>query len=193
MGMRERLREEERKEEEEKRIDNEGMEKSEEGAKEIEERARRHISSTRVIFASIAAVLLLTTSLFVLTWLVPYDRVSIDVVYRQGGPGHVVLVELDNKGSRTIEDINLHIRFVDSNGIEVDRSIFNRDSLSAHTSVAGDDLELLVNGTSVWENYTIEILLNYEYYGGDRSERWTHDVGEWTMEMFVDKSPYRFL
>ena len=52
---------------------------------------------------------------------------------------------------------------------------------------------LLVNGTSVWENYTIEILLNYEYYGGDRSERWTHDVGGWTMEMFVDKSPYRFL
>ena len=143
--------------------------------------------------ASIAAVLLLATSLFVLTWLVPYDRVSVDVVYRQGGPGHVVLVELDNKGSRTIEDINLHIRFVDSNGIEVDRSIFNRDSLSAHTSVAGDDLELLVNGTSVWENYTIEILLNYEYYGGERAERWTHDVGEWTMEMFVDKSPYRFL
>jgi len=111
----------------------------------------------------------------------------------QNIPSQLVLVELDNKGSRTIEDINLHIRFVDSNGIEVDRSIFNRDSLSAHTSVAGDDLELLVNGTSVWENYTIEILLNYEYYGGDRSERWTHDVGGWTMEIFVDKSPYRFL
>jgi outer membrane receptor protein involved in Fe transport len=35
--------------------------------------------------------------------------------------------------------------------------------------------------------------IDYEFYGGDRSERWTHDVGEWTMEMFVDKSPYRFL
>ena len=193
MGLLERLSEDESNEDEDTRIAHDVLEKIEEGAKEIEERAKRHISSTRVIFASIAAVLLLATSLFVLTWLVPYDRVSVDVVYRQGGPGHVVLVELDNKGSRTIEDINLHIRFVDSNGIEVDRSIFNRDSLSAHTSVAGDDLELLVNGTSVWENYTIEILLNYEYYGGDRSERWTHDVGEWTMEIFVDKSPYRFL
>ena len=193
MGLLERLRGDGSNEDEDTRIAHDVLEKIEGGAKEIEERAKRYISPTRVIFASIAAILLLATSLFVLTWLVPYDRVSVDVVYRQGGPGHVVLVELDNKGSRTIEDINLHIRFVDSNGIEVDRSIFNRDSLSAHTSVAGDDLELLVNGTSVWENYTIEILLNYEYYGGDRSERWTHDVGEWTMEMFVDKSPYRFL
>lgn len=188
MGLLEKLRGEESIEERDidSQVAHEVLEKIEEGA-------RRHISPTRVIFASIAVMLLLATSVFVLTWIVPYDRVSVDVVYRQGGPGHVVLVELDNKGSRTIEDIDLHIRFIDSNGIEVARSIFNRDSLPAHTSIAGDDLELLVEGSSVWEDYTIEILLNYEYYGGDRSERWTHDVGGWTMEMFVDKSPYRFL
>ena len=72
----------------------------------IEEGATRLISPTRVIFASLTVVLLLSASLFVLTWIVPYDRVSLDVVYRQGGPGHVVLVELDNDGSRTIENID---------------------------------------------------------------------------------------
>ena len=157
MGLLERLRKDGSNEEEDARIAHDVLEKIEEGAKEIEERARRHISPTRVIFASIAAILLLATSLFVLTWLVPYDRVSVDVVYRQGGPGHVVLVELDNKGSRTIEDITLHISFIASNGIEVDRSIFNKESLPAHNSVAGDDLELLVNGTSVWELSLIHI------------------------------------
>ena len=85
----------------------------------IEEGARRYISPTRVIFASVMVILLLAASLFVLTWIVPYDRVSVDAVYRQGGPGHVVLVELDNDGSRTIEDIELQVRFIDSE----DRSV----------------------------------------------------------------------
>ena len=73
----------------------------------IEERARKHISPTRVVFASIAVLLMLAASLFVISWVVPYDRVAVDVVYRQGGPGHVVLVELGNDGSRTIEDLSL--------------------------------------------------------------------------------------
>ena len=158
----------------------------------IEEGATKLISPTRVIFASLTVVLLLSASLFVLTWVVPYDRVSLDVVYRQGGPGHVVLVELDNDGSRTIENIDLQIRFIDSDGIEVSRSSFQRDYLPAHSSVSGDDMELLIDGASVWENYTIEILLYYDSYSGQRSERWTHEVGGWTMELFFDKTQYRF-
>ena len=54
-------------------------------------------------------------------------------------------------------------------------------------------MELLAEGASVWEIYTIEILLYYDSYAGQRSERWTHNVGEWTMEIFSDKSQYRFL
>ena len=60
----------------------------------IEDSARKHISPTRVVFASIAVLMILVASLFVIAWVVPYDRVAVDVVYRQGGPGHVVLVEL---------------------------------------------------------------------------------------------------
>ena len=158
----------------------------------IEERARKHISPTRVVFASIAVLLMLAASLFVISWVVPYDRVAVDVVYRQGGPGHVVLVELGNDGSRTIEDVDLTIRFIDSDGIEVGRQDFSRDALSAHSSVSGDELELLIDGASVWENYTIEIILYYDSYDSERSERWTHDVGGWTMQVFFDRSSFHF-
>ena len=184
MGLLERLRSED--EEADTQIAHEVLER-------IEDEARRHISPTRVIFASMTVILLLIATLFVLTWIVPYDRVSGDVVYRQGGPGHVVLIELDNDGSRTIEDIDLQVRFIDSEGIEISRSSFLRDYLPAHSSVSGDDMELLVDGASVWENYTIEILLYYDSYSGQRSERWTHNVGGWTVEIFADKSQYRFL
>ncbi len=159
----------------------------------IEDSARNHISPTRVIFASIAVLLMLVATLFVVAWVVPYDRVAVDVVYRQGGPGHVVLVELGNDGSRAIENVDLTIRFIDSDGLEVGRQDFSRDSLPAHSSVAGDDLELQIGGESVWENYTIEIILYYDSYDDERSERWTHNVGEWTMELFFDKSSFHFL
>ena len=159
----------------------------------IEDSANKHVSPTRVVFASIAVLLMLAASLFVVAWVVPYDRVSVDVVYRQGGPGHVVLVELGNDGSRAIDDVDLSIRFIDSEGMEVGRQDFSRDSLPAHSSVSGDELELLIDGASVWENYTIEIILYYVSYDSERSERWTHDVGEWTMELFFDRSSFHFL
>ena len=159
----------------------------------IEDSAKKHVSPTRVVFASIAILLMLAASLFVVAWVVPYDRVAVDVVYRQGGPGHVVLVELGNDGSRAIENVDLSIRFIDSEGMEVGRQDFSRDSLPAHSSVSGDELELLIDGASVWENYTIEIILYYVSYDSERSERWTHDVGEWTMELFFDRSSFHFL
>lgn len=156
----------------------------------IEDSARKHISPTRVVFASIAVLLMLTASLFVVAWVVPYDRVAVDVVYRQGGPGHVVLIELGNDGSRAIENVDLTIRFIDSGGLEVARQDFYRDVLPAHKQISGDELELMIEGESVWENYTIEILLYYDSYDGDRSERWTHEVGEWTMQLFFDRSSF---
>jgi len=154
-------------------------------------RAAAVITPTRVVFASITAFLILSASLFVLIWVVPYDNVDVDVAYMQAGSGHVVLAELDNKGSRALEDITLTMRFLDADGIEKGRSDFAIGKLAAHTSIAGDDLEMIVSGQSVWEQYTIEIILNYQYYDGDGSERWTHEVGDWTREVFVDEAPFR--
>ncbi len=150
------------------------------------------IRPSRVIFASVAVLLILSGMFIIGTWLVPYDRTSVDVVYLQGGTGHVVMVELDNKGSRSITDVSLDIRFLNDESIEIGRSSYTVDEIAAHTSIAGDQLELLINGASVWENYTIEIILEYTYGGDEYYERWTYNVGQWTMEMFTYDAPIHF-
>lgn len=150
------------------------------------------VRPSRVIFASVAVLLILSGIMIIGTWIVPYDRTSVDVVYLQGVGGHVVLVELDNKGSRTITDVQVDIRFLDDESNEIARSSFETDAIAAHTSIAGDDLELIASGASVWENYTIEIILDYTYGGAEYSERWTYNVGGWTMEMFTYDAPMHF-
>ena len=150
------------------------------------------VRPSRVIFASVAVLLILSGIMIIGTWIVPYDRTSVDVVYLQGVGGHVVLVELDNKGSRTITDVQLDIRFLDDESNEIARSSFETDAIAAHTSIAGDDLELIASGASVWENYTIEIILDYTYGGAEYSERWTYNVGGWSMEMFTYDAPMHF-
>ena len=150
------------------------------------------VRPSRVIFASVAVLLIVSGMFIIGTWLVPYDRTSVDVVYLQGGSGHVVLVELDNKGSRSITDVNLDIRFLDDASLEIGRSNFQANEIAAHTSIAGDDLELLIAGASVWENYTIEVILDYTYGGDDYHERWTYNVGGWHMEMFTYNAPIHF-
>ena len=151
------------------------------------------VRPSRVIFASVAVLLILSGIMIIGTWIVPYDRTSVDVVYLQGVGGHVVLVELDNKGSRSITDVQLDIRFLDDGSNEIARSTFQTDEIAAHTSIAGDNLELIAPGASVWENYTIEIILDYTYRGTQYNERWTYNVGSWTMEMFTYAAPMHFL
>ena len=151
------------------------------------------VRPSRVIFASVAVLLILSGIMIIGTWIVPYDRTSVDVVYLQGVGGHVVLVELDNKGSRSITDVQLDIRFLDDDSNEIARSTFQTDEIAAHTSIAGDNLELIAQGASVWENYTIEIILDYTYRDTQYNERWTYNVGSWTMEMFTYAAPMHFL
>ena len=151
------------------------------------------VRPSRVIFASVSVLLILSGIMIIGTWIVPYDRTSVDVVYLQGVGGHVVLVELDNKGSRSITDVQLDIRFLDDDSNEIARSTFQTDEIAAHTSIAGDNLELIAPGASVWENYTIEIILDYTYRGTQYNERWTYNVGSWTMEMFTYAAPMHFL
>ena len=56
-------------------------------------------------------------------------------------------------------------------------------SILAHTSVAGDNLELVITGESIWELYNIEIILDYDNYDGAVSKQsWIIEVGEYTFE-----------
>ena len=65
--------------------------------------------------------------------------------------------------------------------------------ITAHNSVAGDELEMIVNGESVWENYTIEIIFSYDNYRGPVYERTTMEVGTWTLELFTLRAPLKIL
>ena len=86
------------------------------------------------------------------------------------------------------------IRFLDSEGLEIDRHDFYMAKLPAHSSISNtpsDDLELVILGQSVWDNYLIEITLEYVDNGGQRDlYTWTHEVGDWTRESFVDQTPF---
>ena len=159
----------------------------------IEDVADR-VTPKRVVLASIMALLIGMASLLAVVWIIPYENVDVEVVYMQAGGGHVVLAELDNKGSRAIEDVSLTIRFLDTEGLEIDRHDFYMTKLPAHSSISNtpsDALELVVLGQSVWDNYLIEITLEYVDNGGQRDlYTWTHEVGDWTRESFVDQTPF---
>ena len=146
----------------------------------IEDVAER-VTPKRGVFASIMALLIGMASLLAVVWSIPYENVDVEVGYMQAGGGHVVLAELDNKGSRAIEDVSLTIRFLDSEGLEIDRHDFYMAKLPAHSSISNtpsDDLELVVLGQSVWDDYLIEITLEYVDNGGQRDlYTWTHEVG----------------
>ena len=50
----------------------------------------------------------------------------------------------------------------------------------------------MVLGQSVWDNYLIEITLEYVDNGGQRDlYTWTHEVGDWTRGVFRGPDPIR--
>ena len=103
------------------------------------------VTPTRVIFASLVALFLSLASILAVIWIIPYDNVNLEIAYKQAGSGHIVLAELDNRGSRSIEDVSVTMRFLDSDGIEIDRHDFYIAELPAHSSISNtpsDDLEL---------------------------------------------------
>ena len=53
-------------------------------------------------------------------------------------------------------------------------------------------MELRFAGASVWEKYTIEVMLEYAYGGDDYHARWTDNVGGWQMEMCTYNAPIHF-
>ena len=96
-------------------------------------------------------------------WVVPRDSVSVDVVYKQGSSGgHVVLLEVHNFGSRGIANVEVDATFTNVDGEVLNSTNFGPISMMAHTSIAGDDLEIIITGASIWEQYFIEVELDYD-------------------------------
>ena len=119
------------------------------------------VTPSKVILATGLVLLLLVSSFGVWHWMIPRDAIVVDTVYMQGGPGHVVLVQVHNHGSRQVTDLNVELEFRDMEDGLLGSTSFESSNLPGHVSVAGDDLELTISGASVWENYSLAIHLSY--------------------------------
>ena len=142
------------------------------------------------VFAASAIIILLLSSIFATWyWVIPRDSVDIESKYFQRGGGHVVLVELNNLGTRTIRDITVVVIFEDSEGYTLAETSWHKGEMPAHSSYSGDDLELLVRGYTVWAEYNIILSVSWQDDSGrHHSETFTHTVGEWTSERFTDQA-----
>jgi hypothetical protein len=156
---------------------------------EIARQFASQVTPVRVILATAMVIVLLASAFGVYQFGLPRDSVSVDIVYMQGGGGHVVLLEVHNTGSREVTSLSLEVRFIDSDGEVLGRATFLAQNIPAHTSVAGDDLEMLIEGASVWEEYTLEVDLTFTDHGGsEQVMMWSHVVGEWTSASFTDRA-----
>jgi hypothetical protein len=154
-------------------------------------RFREDIPVTKVAMAGVSLLLLIGLLLSGWYWMLPRDGLTVHTVYMQKG-GHVLLVEVENDGSRAVADVEVLVRFLDAAGEELDVMDTRVATVGAHSAVAGDDLEMQVVGATVWANYTVSVSLTWTDYAGDRhTERWEHDVGEWATEVFNDRTDRR--
>ena len=95
----------------------------------------------------------------------------------------MVLIQVHNFGSRPIANVEVDASFSNQDGEVLNSTQFGPVSLLAHTSIAGDDLELVITGESIWELYIIEITLDYENYDGAVAKQsWIIVVGDYTFE-----------
>ena len=141
------------------------------------------VTPTRGVVASVFMAALMFSVFALGFWGVPRDAVNVEVVYKQGGPGHVVLIQVHNFGSRPIANVELDASFSNQDGEVLNSTNFAIGSILAHTSVACDNLELVITGESIWELYNIEIILDYDNYDGAVSKQsWIIEVGEYTFE-----------
>ena len=102
------------------------------------------------------------------TWVIPRDDVEIHTVYMQRG-GHLVMSELQNDGSRAIRDVVLEVQFLDAQDDLIQTMRIEVDTVKAHSSLAGDDLEMIVLGYTVWEEYTLKISVRYTMFDNSQN------------------------
>ena len=74
------------------------------------------VTPTRVVLASVFMAALMFSVFALGFWVVPRDAVDVEVVYKQGGPGHVVLIQVHNFGSRPIANVEVDASFSNAEG-----------------------------------------------------------------------------
>jgi hypothetical protein len=148
----------------------------------------KEITPTRVAMAGAVLFLLITMTLSGWYWLLPRDAVTVETHYMQRG-GHLIMSELHNDGSRSITDVVLEVEFQTAEGEFIDSMSLELMEMEAHTSISGDELEMMVIGYTVWGAYNVIVDIEYRDYSGQlRQASWTHEVGVWSQEIFDDKA-----
>jgi len=171
----------------------EELEQSEQAA-ELLQSLQESLSPVRLLAASLVILLLFSSVFATYYWIIPRDAVNVEVIYMQSGGGHVILAQVHNVGSRGISEVSVEISFEDQDGNELNNSIFYREEIGAHISVASNDLELTVPGATVWDNYEIKITINYKDGKNDQhSKTWTHPVGDYVYQWFLNKATRNWL
>ena len=163
------------------------LQASKDAAKFVQE-LQKEITPNRVATAGLVLLLLLGAIFSTWYWVIPRDSVMVETLYMQRS-GHLVMSEIHNTGSREITDVDLQVTFQSTDGEVLEAMSIEIDAISAHSSVAGDDLEMLVIGHTVWDNYVIAIDLKYTDHEGDLQFMVvTHNVGDWAWEEFKDRN-----
>ena len=147
----------------------------------------RDINPVRVAIAGLILMLLVGLLASGWYWVIPRDDVEIHTVYMQRG-GHLVMTELQNDGSREIRDVVVEVDFLDSQDVLIQTMRIEVDSVKAHSSLAGDDLEMMILGYTVWDEYTLRISVRYTMF--DNTQNFlevNHVVGTYASEIFVDQ------
>ena len=154
---------------------------------------KREVTPTRVAMAGAVLFMLLIMALSGWYWVLPRDAVTVGTHYMQRG-GHLMMTELHNDGSRDITDIVLEVEFQTLDGEVIDRMSLELGVLEGHSSISGDDLEMMVIGYTVWDQYNLVVELEYRDYTGQLRQPapFTHQVGDWSQEIFMDKAERHF-
>jgi len=148
----------------------------------------KEITPIRVAMAGAVLFMLITMTLSGWYWLLPRDAVTVETQYMQRG-GHLMMAELHNDGSRAITEVVLEIEFQTLEGEVLGLMALELREMKAHTSISGDELEMMVVGHTVWDEYIVVVDVGYRDYSGSlREASWTHIVGVWSQEIFKDKA-----
>ena len=149
---------------------------------------QKEIPPNRVATAGLILLLFMGAIFCTWYWVIPRDSVMVETLYMQRS-GHLVMSEIHNTSSREITDVEIQVSFQSLDGDVLETMGIEVDSISAHSSIAGDDLEMLIAGYTVWDNYVIAIDLKYTDHRGDLQIMLvTHEVGDWAWEEFNDRN-----
>ena len=170
----------------------EEVETAEEYAEKILELGEQ-VTIGRDLLASFAVLIVILSGFAGWYWLIPRDAIDVKTNYLQAGGGHVVLVQVDNSGTRAVSDVSVQINFKDMSGQLIESTSWPGASLPAHSSVAGDDLELIIQGHTKWAEYELSVSVDWvDGNGAAHSVNFEHRVGNYTSEWYSDSAPRHY-